>query len=714
MFIPSIHLAPNAPWWWLALASIGMLALGLWAYAFGVPPVAAWVRGALRAMRVTALLLLLWLLAQPVWVRAQGGGGATRVVALLDRSNSMRLPDTPGGGPRAADAEAAVEALRAGLRGRATVDVVRFAAGLEGDTAAAELGATATGDALSALARSPEGRQATGVVVVSDGSVNAGADPVRAARALGLPVHAVLVGAAAGADRVVAGIDASATARVGEATPVRVRVTSSEPRGTPLRVRLVEGGRELAAATVQAPGGGAEATAELRVTPARPGLAVWTAEMDSLPGEITALNNARQVALEVAPGRLGVMIVSGGLNWDLAFVRRALHADSSLRVTTWTHERTGWRVLEEPSRSAAPTPADLRRQAVVILDAISPRQVDPAFDQALARFVRDGGGVMLLGGPIPGITRYRAGALGADLQFDLAAGSIVPSAAPAPAPDASELTAWDDDPARGEQAWRSAAPLTQLVPLSPSAGDRVLIGAAGSGPPLALVRRIGRGQALIVNGTGLWRWSLSPDGDLGAARGERLWRRFARWLAEPVQGEPLRVRPERWLTPDGETVRLFATLQDASFQPVAGANVTGELREPGGSVRRVTFAPRAAGSYVAELKGLPPGRFAVDAQARRGGTALGRANSEFAIDRWSLETARTRPDSASMAAMAAATGGDLVPAAGVAAWARGISPARLARHSTVSIRLWESPWIFALVVGLLGIEWAWRRRRGMP
>ena len=49
-----------------------------------------------------------------------------------------------------------------------------------------------------------------------------------------LPVHALVVGEGGGLDRSVPGIDASANARVGEATPVRVRVTSSEPRGTPL------------------------------------------------------------------------------------------------------------------------------------------------------------------------------------------------------------------------------------------------------------------------------------------------------------------------------------------------------------------------------------------------------------------------------------------------------------------------------------------------
>src|SRR5206468_17252 len=109
-----------------------------------------------------------------------------------------------------------------------------------------------------------------------------------------------------------------------------------------------------------------------------------------------------------------------------------------------------------------------------------------------------------------------------------------------------------------------------VMPLVAGAGDRVLVAAANSGPPLLVARRGGRGQALLVNGSGTWRWSLSGGDDLAAERGRRLWRGLVHWLAEPVQGEPLRVRPERWLTAGGETVRLLATLQDPSFQPVAG------------------------------------------------------------------------------------------------------------------------------------------------
>jgi hypothetical protein len=712
VFDSSIHLAPNAPWLILVLATVGVGALGLWAYRFSIPPLPMLARRALTALRVVALAALLWLLAQPVLERTVSGGA--RLAVLIDRSRSMDLPSSPGGPTRARAADRVLSDLERAWQGRASIDVLPFATRLASDSSRTiERGSTAIGDALNELATSPEGQRASGVVVVSDGAVNAGDDPVTAARTLGIPVHTVVVGSSRIPDRAIIGIDASSEAQVGHATPVRVHVASTEERGTRIAVRVLEDGRELARATVLAPGPGQEAVAEMRVTPLRPGLALWNASADSLPGEITAANNTRGVAIEVAPGRIGIAFLSSGLNWDATFVHRALAGDSSLEVGSWVRERGTWTGLDRGKRGEIPGPATLRGRAVVILDAIAPAEISPGFDQAMVEFVHAGGAVMAIGGPAPGLMRLRAGRFGHELALATSSASSS-SGSPVPAPEAREALAWDDDPARGEQAWRAAAPLAELAPVRVGAGDRVLVQSSGNGPPLLFTRRMGRGQVLLVNGTGLWRWSLSGHDDLTTERGRRLWRNLTHWLAEPVQGEPLRIRPERWLASSGEPVRLFATLQDDQFRPVSGASVEGEVTDAKGRARRVEFTPRAAGSYVTEVAGLAPGRYRVSARASRGGSGLGRASSEFGVDAWSLEEARTLPDSVTLAAMSLASGGRVSGAEDVRSWARSLTTRALTRGRTESARLWESPWAFGAIVGALSVEWIWRRRRGLP
>lgn len=714
----SFHFAPHAPWPVLLLVTAAVVALALWAYRFAVPPLPAAARRLLPVLRIAALVMLAWLLAQPALERPSGG--TPHLVVLVDRSGSMALPVAPHGIARAAAADRAVEQIRDAWRGRAVVDVRPFAATLASDSARAARpspGATALGDAFTALGASPEGQRAAGVVVVSDGVVNAGVDPVEAARALGVPVHAVVTGQSGAPDRAVAEVEAPPTARVGQPVPVRVRVTTTEPRGTAVPVQLMDDGRELAHGTAIAPGSGADAELELRATPSRAGLAVWTARVDSLPGEISTANDARGVALEVAPGKLRVVIATGGLNWDVSFLRRSLSGDSSLAVVSFERDRGAWRALEPENAGATPVSA-LRGASVVVLDGVAPPEVSGEFDAALAAFVRQGGGLLALGGPSPGLARLRTGRLGGELGVvasgaGFGAAPVGRSGTPAPTAEGRDVLQWDDDPARGDRAWHEAAPLADVLGVTPGAGDRVLL-AASPGPPLLLARHIGRGQVLLVNGTGFWRWSLSGVDERAADRGRTLWRRLAHWLAEPAQGEPLRVKPERWLTAAGEPVRLFATLQDLQFRPVAGASVAGELEDAAGHTHAITFAPQSAGSYVAQLDGLAPGRYHVRARATRGGAALGQAGTDFAVDRWSLELARTAPDSAALAAIAAATGGRVGTADHVAGWARSLGARALAVSRSETVKLWQSPWVFALVVGALSVEWAWRRRRGLP
>jgi hypothetical protein len=709
----SLHLAPGAPWVWLALASLAFVGLAIWAYAFRSPPLAARTRRLLALLRAVSLAVLAWLLAMPVLERALPASG-TRVLLLLDRSLSMEREERAGGGTRAEAAGRALDELRAALRGRARIEERAFAGALLSDSATAdgERAASAPGTALGELGRLPVERRPDGVVLVTDGAVNAGEDPVAAARALGVPVHGVLVGERAGLDRGIAGVEASAEARVGEATPVRVRVVSDEPAGAPIEVRLEDQGRLLARTTVPAPGPGAEALAELRVVPARPGLALWTARVAPLERDASADDDAHGVAVPVAPGRLGVLVLSAGLNWDLTFLRRALAGDSTVALDTRVREPDGgWRSLER-GRAAPLAAGDLAGRSVVVLDGLAAADLAAPLDAAIASFVRGGGGLLLLAGTDPGAARFARGALARELAFRVVAPPAGPSG-PEPQPAAADLLAWDDDPARGARAWREAAPLADAAALATSTADRVLLAGRGGGPPLWLARAVGRGQVLLVNGTGTWRWSLNAVDDLAGERGRRLWRKTVRWLAEPVHGEPLRVSAERRLVPGGERVRLDALLQDERFQPVAGAEIRAELTGPGGASRRVTFTPGGPGAYSASFASPGPGRWQVTARASRAGRELGRARSEFVVDRWTLEALRAQPDSAALAAIAEAGGGSVSRAADAGRWARSLDLRALARQRSASTRLWESPWLFALIVAMLSVEWGWRRRRGL-
>ena len=151
-----------------------------------------------------------------------------------------------------------------------------------------------------------------------------------------------------------------------------------------------------------------------------------------------------------------------------------------------------------------------------------------------------------------------------------------------------------------------------------------------------------------------------------------------------------------------------------AFRPLAGASVEGDVRDARrgrarGAVRAAQRRHLCRGARGTARRALQRARARHPGRQRAGPGA-----SEFAVDAWSLETARVAPDSATLAAVAEAGGGSSSGEAQVGRWAQSLETRALVRPRRESLRLWESPWVFALVVALLATEWAWRRRRGLP
>ncbi len=214
-----------------------------------------------------------------------------------------------------------------------------------------------------------------------------------------------------------------------------------------------------------------------------------------------------------------------------------------------------------------------------------------------------------------------------------------------------------------------------------------------------------------MNGASTFRWGFSGNDLEAAARYERLWGNLLRAFSEPAQTEPLRLVPERPLVTRGEPVRLAATLQDAAFRPIAEARVTARVSGP--APREVVLESRGQGAYSTVLDNLPPGRYTVSATATLNGRNTGAASAEFWVDAQSIEWQDVAPDPGLLAQVAQASGGRSVPPGKEGELAPALVAARPRAGRDASVRLWESPIVFALLASVLSAEWWIRRRRGL-
>ena len=158
-------------------------------------------------------------------------------------------------------------------------------------------------------------------------------------------------------------------------------------------------------------------------------------------------------------------------------------------------------------------------------------------------------------------------------------------------------------------------------------------------------------------------------------------------------------------------VRLAATLQDHAFRPVTEARVNVKVNGP--VSREVVLESRGQGAYGTVLDNLPPGRYTASATAAVGGRSAGSANAEFWVDAQSIEWQDVAPDAGLLAQVAQASGGRTVKPGREGDVAAALAMARPRAARDASVRLWESPIVFALLASILSAEWWIRRRRGL-
>lgn len=730
----SLHLLAPHLWFWVLLL-VPALAVAFWAYYRVLAPLerpARWILWILRGLAFALVLFALW---QPVLTAVTHDTGRPGLAVLVDRSASMSLPagGTIPGATRAVAADETVRRLRSRLESRYRLDWYDFAETLRParqDSSRPPAGPTALGAALEqALARA-DARPVAGVILVTDGVSTTGRDPVRVAAASPVPVFAVVEGAPRPlTDAEIRSVRTNPTAFAGEPLPVRAVISTWGLGGTTARLEVREGDRLLAARDVTLLGGaGVEQEVPLEVRLTAPGTALLDvslkAERDSIPR-----NDRRRVAVEVLERKTRVLVMAGRLDWDYAFLRRTLAADTTLSYTFLVQERPGgYRVQGDPVLRRPPeTVADLREFAAVVLVGYDEHGAPAAVNESIARFVRAGGGLFLLGGPArPGgwaSTGPLAGVLPGTLDRDPFPQSRSLPVSVTLEGQRQSATAVSDNPAETARRWAALPPLTRIGSgLIPTAEARVLLeynGPRGVAAPALAVSFTGQGKAAWLYGRGAWRWSFLPA---GTPNPDDICAQFllglVRWLAEPAVRERFQVDPGKLVYQDGESVRFTAGLWNEAYAPVSGARVRVEIRpDSGGGPPRTIELPAGVepGRYEGEDAAFAPGAWSWEATAGdpAGERELSRARGRFWVETMGPEFARTVPDREALAQIAARSGGALFEADAVDALTDAI-PRAIRRQGRVrEWDLWNHWMLLAAFVIVLSAEWFLRRRRGL-
>ncbi len=720
--------------WAFAVGIALALFLAFFAYRRTLPPIAPGLSRLLAGLRFGAFVLLLLVLFDPLISYESVLTIRPHVAVLVDRSASMGIGDADESGvTRAAAADAILNdggGMVAKLRDRYDVTLYQFADQFGPYDAAGELGsATDLSTALEGTLNAEWERGIDAVVLLSDGVVNEGRDPVSVARTLAIPIHAFPIGDPdPPRDLSVQQVLANQVVYVNSQVTVDVSVRARGFEGREFPVRIVEGDRVVAEKVVTVTQPLETTVHKLKFPVDREGIHRYAVVIPEEASEQLTENNRYPFTMEALKERVKVLVLADRPGWDLTFFRRVLEQDPNLEIETFIESRDG-KVRPVADSEGAPsfpaTKEDLFAYEVVTIFG-TPGELGRSFGEWIDPYVRQRGGALLFFAvePLDGIVPNRFSEL---LPVSMNKGRSRYNEEPftaklTPQGERHPVLRIHENTSQNRTLWSDLPPLDGLNLIGPVKPGATLLASHptlrvnGAEVPLMALGSVGKGQVFLANGTSFWNWDFRMWGIGKTNRTyEKFWTNLVRWLVSRGGFQNVSVKPEAITYNRGEPVVFRGLALNQALDPVSDARIEVIVERDDAEVDRFTLASRPAepGAYERTLTGYAPGDYTYKATVVSSDQLLGEDRGEFTVSDFSAEFLETARNDRLLETLVKTTGGTLWNEAEFASFTGDLGLAERTERDLHERSIWNHWTIFFAILGFFSFEWFLRKRNGL-
>lgn len=541
-----------------ALLVLALLSLMLWRLrqrGLAWPEIVA-----LIFLRAIVLLELLFLAARPVAVQSVTQRMDPYVAILIDRSQSMSLPE--GTQPRYSQAldyfnnKLGPALLQAKLKIRPWLFAESARTASAPDLSAATVDGKRTNIAEALFQAATSGSEPPiAIFVLTDGNANDNTENVKAVSALldrSIPVYGIGFGSTAGPPTLaLQKVSAPSVAPAKQQFRISAELSVSGSADLPnFELMLLRDGQLAQTKPITAFSGSRSWAETFPVIENEEGRHNYTVQL--MPPSMKQLvvgqkTGSAQVNISNEKD-LRVLFVQGTLTWDYKFILRALHTDSAVRVTglSRTSDHSTYRQnVEKAGELIDGFPTSIEQISpyqVVVISNLKARDLTPAQQDVLTRFCGElGGGLLLLGGAETFDDSWQGSALEKLLPVTFDAN---PGLTALDKPFHMKMT--DDalrnpvfqitDDADNAAAWQSLPTFTQYGRVERAKPGATVwaeheddVGPQGKRILMAS-QNYGAGRSAVICVQNFWRWRLAKESN--PDQFDRFWRQFFRWLGE--------------------------------------------------------------------------------------------------------------------------------------------------------------------------------------
>ncbi|MFH1491162.1 MAG: glutamine amidotransferase, partial [Pseudomonadota bacterium] len=496
-------------------------------------------------------------------------------------------------------------------------------------------------------------------------------------------------------------------------------------------VFLKESENILASENIRPESDAAENRVSFSFTPNAVGRRDLSLSIPAQAGETISSNNQTHLSVKVVRDKIRILMVSGTPSMNYRFLRTALKSDPSMDLLSFVILRTPSDIVNvRPQElSLIPFPVEtlflqeLTTFDLVLFDNLNyALYLRPEHLESLRDFVKQGGGLGIIGGP----DLFNEGTLslspiGDILPFRYAEQAFYRRDAPVEvrvsrAGTRHPMMRFLED-FRGEDTdlarfWQDMPRLEGINLVEAKGSATVLLESGDSIPyPVLTVSEFGRGRVLGLMTDEAWKWYM---GMVAKGKGGRNYLKLVhgmiRWLVQDPSLNPIQmILPETAVSP-GRDIDIPVQFLGADPSTASDSAILCSVFDPEGVKISSTLKPMAKpGEYLLSFRPPAGGIYQIKVESPSG------VLEESMVVSGPLEGLDAAPDHDQLKKIAASTGGKFVSKKddileAVEGLARK-SEKRFIEEKRMPV--WTTAYVMALVLGLLSAEWFFRRRWGL-
>ena len=659
------------------------------------------------SLRLAAFLLLLVLLSNPVLQRITEVIRKPVITILFDDTYSLSVEKGNWNGVPSllelSEQLDSIDTTRVSLR--------RYAFGLESipidNFGLLNFDRTGT-DIFSSLMQIQDTSSPDAIILVSDGIITTGREPLFAARNLTIPLHVIAVGdTTRQRDLILETVQHPSVGYTNSIVPIAANVVNQGFPNSDIQVELRLDGRVLERKQIQTTSDQSSHLVEFEALFSEPGLKSLQINIVPVQGEYTEANNRQNFRIEIRDDRVNILHLVFELHPDAGVLRTILADNPAFKLNerTWI---SGDRFLEGP----LPTRTDTLDLVIFHGTPLSPGS---ALINQLDQYLRE---TSILYFHTPGADpRFFSENLSSFLPVDINISrtrtpvQIVPSAELAGHPildlPVIEL-------ARG--------PLLQ----SPASGIQsrtrsvsvMYTGIRGEilQTPMVSVQEIGNQRATAFLGSGIYLWMLQNDAQLRDWM-EQLLTNMVNWTSADLTADRFVINPTRLQFNSGQDVAFQATVKDESGNLSAEADIMVRVSSEEGFSRDFSMISSGTGLYSLTIAGLPDAEYIFEAMAGIQRLNIGERSGSFSVGGSMVELIDLQRKDDILSNMARTTSGIFViydDTSELLDEIESISMVSTAENIVTAVYLNRNPvWLIILLI-FLTAEWLIRKKFALP